>query len=239
MIPFFQFNDTTGIPYAIKILLVLSFSAALLLYLLERRTAAAITAGISAAAILGFYLAGGTIVWYNFSTMRIPGVLQRIAVCYLIVSLIFIHTNWKQQTAIGVGLLLLYWILMTVVPVPGCEVTTVDDKACNLAAYLDRVILTEAHMWRSAKVFDPEGILSTIPAIVTTLSGVLTGSWLLKDEGGRHEDEAEGSTFNSSFFSPPAGHGAWSFLLTNPSGQARMSSIPRGSRFSHSRHAIG
>ncbi|HEX6124502.1 MAG TPA: DUF5009 domain-containing protein, partial [Pyrinomonadaceae bacterium] len=137
-IPFFQFNDSSGIPYAIRILLVLSFAAALLLYLIERRTAAAITAGISALTVLVFYFAGGEIVWYNFATMRIPGVLQRIAVCYLIVSLIFLHTNWKQQTVIGVGLLLLYWLLMTLVPVPGCEVSTIDDKACNLAAYLDR-----------------------------------------------------------------------------------------------------
>ncbi|HVF30703.1 MAG TPA: DUF5009 domain-containing protein [Pyrinomonadaceae bacterium] len=180
MIPFFQFNDSTGIPYLLKILLVLSFSSALFLYLLEKKTAAAITAAASAAVILIFYFAGGTIVWYSFATMRIPGVLQRIAVCYLIVSLVFLHTNWKQQTVISVVLLLLYWMLMTVIPVPGCEVTTVDDKACNLAAYLDRVILTESHMWRSAKVFDPEGILSTLPAIVTTLSGVLAGSWITR-----------------------------------------------------------
>jgi predicted acyltransferase len=115
--------------------------------------------------------------------MRIPGVLQRIAVCYLIVSLIFLHTSWKQQTLIGIALLLVYWILMTVVPVPACEITTIDDKTCNLAAWLDRTILTEAHIWRSAKVFDPEGILSTIPAIVTTLSGVLTGIWLASAKG--------------------------------------------------------
>ena len=180
MIPFFQFNDTTGIPFAIKILLVLSFSAALLLYLLEKKMAAAITAVVSALVVAAFYIGGGEIVWYNFSTMRIPGVLQRIAVCYLVVSIIFLHTDWKQQTAIAIGLLLLYWLLMTVIPVPGCDVTTVDDKACNLAAWLDRTILTEAHMWRSAKVFDPEGILSTIPAIVTTMSGVLTGSWITR-----------------------------------------------------------
>ena len=194
MIPFFQFNDTTGIPFAVKVLLVFSFSASILLYLLEKKTAAAATAALSALTILGFYLAGAEIAWYNFATMRIPGVLQRIAVCYLIASLIFLHTKWKQQTAIAVGLLLLYWLLMTIVPVPGCDVTTVDDKACNLAAWLDRTILTEAHMWRSAKVFDPEGILSTIPAIVTTLSGVLTGSWIIrKDEGGRMKDEAPGT----------------------------------------------
>ncbi|MEO8572479.1 MAG: DUF5009 domain-containing protein [Pyrinomonadaceae bacterium] len=189
IIPFFQFNDTTGIPYAIKILLVLSFSAAIFLYLMERKNAAAITAAISALVVLGFYFGGANILWYNFAGMRIPGVLQRIAVCYLIVSIVFLHTNWKQQTSIAVGLLLFYWLLMTVIPVPGCDVTSIDDKACNLAAWLDRTVLTEAHMWRSAKVFDPEGILSTIPAIVTTLSGVLTGTWLLKDEGGRMKEE--------------------------------------------------
>lgn len=117
-------------------------------------------------------------VWFDWSQLRIPGVLQRIGVCFLITSLIFLHTNWKQQGIIAVILLFLYWLLMTVVPVPGCEITSVDDKACNLAAYLDRLILTESHMWRSAKVFDPEGILSTIPAIATTLAGVLTGHWL-------------------------------------------------------------
>jgi predicted acyltransferase len=66
------------------------------------------------------------------------------------------------------------------VPVPGCEVTTMNDKACNLAAWIDRLVLTENHIWRFGKVYDPEGLLSTIPAIVTTISGVLTGTWLVK-----------------------------------------------------------
>ena len=126
--------------------------------------------------LLGLFLAA--FPFFDFSTLRIPGVLQRIAVCYLVVSLVFIHTNWKQQTVIAVALLFIYWALMTLIPVPGCEVTTIDDKACNLAAYLDRLVFGENHIWRSAKVFDPEGILSTVPAISTTLSGVLTGVWL-------------------------------------------------------------
>jgi predicted acyltransferase len=116
--------------------------------------------------------------WLDLSTVRIMGVLQRIAVCYLVASLIFIHTNWKQQTIIAAVLLLLYWALMTLINVPGCEITTFNDKACNLAAYLDRSILTENHIWRSAKVYDPEGLLSTIPAIATTISGILCGHWL-------------------------------------------------------------
>ena len=126
--------------------------------------------------LLGLFLAA--FPFFDFSTLRIPGVLQRIAVCYLVASLIFIHTSWKQQTIIGISLLFVYWILMTTIVVPNCEITTIDDKACNLAAYLDRTVLGENHIWRSAKVFDPEGILSTIPAIATTISGVLTGIWL-------------------------------------------------------------
>ena len=185
IIPFFQFNETTGIPFVLKILLVFSFSAALLLYLMQRKMEAAIVAVVSALTVLGFHAAGGAVAWYDFSTMRIPGVLQRIAVCYLVVSILYLHTNWKQQAIVGGALLLVYWLLMSAIPVPGCEVTSINDKACNLAAYLDRTILTESHLWRSAKVYDPEGILSTIPAIVTTISGVLAGTWLLKSDEGQ------------------------------------------------------
>ncbi len=188
-IPFFSFSETQ-IPHFLKVLIVLGYSAALFLYLWDKPLAALITAAVIAAVVTGFWSAGYVVVPYNLATMRIPGVLQRIAVCYLIVSLIFLHTNWKQQAVIGVVLLLLYWLLMTVVPVPGCEITTIDDKACNLAAWLDRTILTEPHMWRQAKVFDPEGILSTMGAIATTISGVLTGTWLMRnDERGMMNDE--------------------------------------------------
>jgi predicted acyltransferase len=116
--------------------------------------------------------------WINLSTVRIPGVLQRIAVCYLIAAIIFVNTNWKQQAIIAVALLFVYWALMTLIPVPGCEVTTFNDKACNLAAFVDRSVFGLGHIWRQAKVYDPEGILSTLPAISTTLAGVLTGHWL-------------------------------------------------------------
>jgi predicted acyltransferase len=64
------------------------------------------------------------------------------------------------------------------ISVPNCEITTFNDKTCNFAAYLDRLILTENHIWKSAKVFDPEGLLSTLPAVATTLAGVLCGHWL-------------------------------------------------------------
>ena len=198
-IPFFNFAETQ-IPLLLKVPIVLSYSAASVPLSVGQDHSRIDHRGRNCRGRLSILFSGTVIAPYNVSGMRIPGVLQRIAVCYLIVSLIYLHTNWKQQTVIGVGFLLLYWLLMTVVPVPGCEVWTVDDKACNLAAWLDRTILTEAHMWRSAKVFDPEGILSTIPAIVTTISGVLTGTWLTSEppaSAGGQSDDAIPSRVNN------------------------------------------
>ncbi len=191
MIPFFVFAET-GLPQLVKLLIMLGFSAALFLYLAEKKRLAAAVGGVSALTVLVLWMAGTQFAWYDFGTMRIPGVLQRIAVCYLIVSFIFIHTSWKQQTVIGVLLLVGYWILMTAIPVPGCEIASIDSKACNMASFFDRVILGVDHMWKAGKVFDPEGILSTIPALVTTISGVLAGTWLIrKEEGGRIKEKGE------------------------------------------------
>jgi predicted acyltransferase len=133
---------------------------------------------------LGLFLAA--FPFYNFttnafidlSTLRIPGVLQRIAVCYLFASVIFLNTDWRKQIYIVAGLLLAYWALMALVPVPGFGAGALDSKEGNLAAYVDRAVLGVGHIWRQAKVYDPEGILSTLPAIATTLCGVLTGHLL-------------------------------------------------------------
>lgn len=116
--------------------------------------------------------------WFEPSTLRIMGILQRIAICYLVASLIFLHTNWKRQAVITVVILFVYWALMTLINVPGCDVTTLNDRACNLAAYIDQTILGANHIWEQSKVLDPEGLLSTLPATATTLLGVLTGQWL-------------------------------------------------------------
>lgn len=179
----------TNLPAPAEISAMLALLATSYFWLAEnkRMTAvfAVLTVFVPAAFIFASYLfdLGYAVRFVDLGTLRIPGVLQRIAVCYAVAALIFLHTNWRQQLGIGVILLIVYWILMTAVRVPGCDVTTVDDKACNLAAYLDRLILTENHIWRSAKVYDPEGILSTVPAIATTLSGVLTGTWLRSKRG--------------------------------------------------------
>ena len=87
--------------------------------------------------------------------------------------------------AVIVGLLLGYWALMVLVPVPGFGAGDLGKEG-NLAAYIDRAVLGP-HIWRAAKVYDPEGILSTLPAIATTLAGVLTGQWLRASPAARHE----------------------------------------------------
>lgn len=189
-LPLFVMGDT-NIAWPLKWIAAISIIASLYFLFLRNFKVAFSLIALWAVIVFGSLIMGSDVAWYNVGQMRIPGVLQRIAVCYLIVSLIFLHTNWKQQAAIGIALLLVYWLLMTVVHVPGCDVTTIDDKACNLAAWLDRTILTEAHIWRSAKVFDPEGILSTVPALATTISGVLTGTWLTQKY--KDNDESEGS----------------------------------------------
>ena len=82
----------------------------------------------------------------------------------------------RVQAMVAGALLLGYWLVMTVVPVPGYGAGNLSPEG-NLAAYLDRAILGP-HIWQFAKVYDPEGILSSIPAVATALLGVLTGTWL-------------------------------------------------------------
>ncbi len=119
------------------------------------------------------------------TTVRIPGVLQRIAVVFLLSSIIFLKSTEKQIMRIAGGILILYWIIMTFIPVPGTGYANLE-KETNMGAWIDRSILTEAHLWKSAKTWDPEGILSTLPAIASGLIGVLVGAFLRRrdvDEG--------------------------------------------------------
>lgn len=110
-------------------------------------------------------------------TVRIPGVLQRISVVFLISAILFLKLSDKRLFQLMVIFLFGYWALMNFVPVPGFGPANLE-KETNLGAWLDRTILTEAHLWKSAKTWDPEGILSTIPAIATCLFGVLVGVYL-------------------------------------------------------------
>jgi predicted acyltransferase len=112
------------------------------------------------------------------SGIRIPGVLQRIAICYLAASLIYLKTSVRTQVLIILALLFGYWAAMTLIPVPGIGAGDLS-KPNNLAAWIDRGLLP-GHIYR--KEYDPEGLLSTLPAIATTLIGVLSGTWLASKE---------------------------------------------------------
>jgi predicted acyltransferase len=113
---------------------------------------------------------------FDWSTIRIPGVLQRIAVCYLLAAIVFLATSWRVQVGIAAALLLGYWGAMTLIPVPGYSAGQLGPEG-NLAAWIDRAVLGP-HIWRAARVYDPEGMLSTVPALATVLFGVLTGQWV-------------------------------------------------------------
>lgn len=119
----------------------------------------------------------GLLPAHNFSLakMRIPGVLQRIGLCYLVAGAIFLHTDWRGRIGWVAGLLLGYWALLALVPVPGYGAGVLEPQG-NLAWWIDSRVLA-GHTWSGAPVagFDPEGLLSTIPAIATTLLGALAG----------------------------------------------------------------
>ncbi len=112
--------------------------------------------------------------FYDLTTIRILGVLQRIALCYFFGSVFFLWTTISIQIA-AVGIILIgYWWIMTHLQVAGFPVGDLTQEG-NFAAYIDRTMLA-GHMYRP--VYDPEGILSTVPAIATGLFGNLAGYWL-------------------------------------------------------------
>lgn len=110
----------------------------------------------------------------KFQHIRIPGVLQRIAVCYLFASLIFLKFRWRAQTLLAGALLVGYWLALKLIPAPGFAPGDLTMEG-SLTSWVDRTLLP-GHIYRPQ--YDPEGTLSTIPAIATCLSGVLAGQWL-------------------------------------------------------------
>ncbi len=129
---------------------------------------------IALAAATGMLLIG---IWaYNLTTLRIPGVLQRIALVYCACAFIFLATDMRRQLWIGAGLLLLYWALMALVPIPGGVAPNLEPET-NLGAWIDRALLN-GHLWSQSRTWDPEGLLSTLPAVVTGMIGMQAGNWV-------------------------------------------------------------
>jgi predicted acyltransferase len=123
---------------------------------------------------------------FNLHTLRYYGVLPRIAICYFIVAcLYFVSPGWRDKLVLLVLALGSYWVLMRYVSVPGLGLPGRDipflDRDANLVAWLDRQIFSGSHLYEHTR--DPEGLISTIPAVGTALMGMLTGMWLRTSRG--------------------------------------------------------
>lgn len=123
---------------------------------------------------LGLFLGAFTLsfpFFKDFVDIRFPGVLQRIGVVFFFASILFLNFNWKVLIGITVFFLIGYWLLMTLIPVEGAA-STLERAPNNLANWLDVTVLG-THNYKVD--YDPEGILSTIPSIASSLLGIFTG----------------------------------------------------------------
>jgi predicted acyltransferase len=143
--------------------------------------------------LLGLFLNGFPL--FDMHNLRIPGVLQRIGLCYLAGGLIYLaasrrtsadgadgasqyRANVPLLVAAIVTLLVAYWALMRFVPVHGYGVGRLDMVG-NLGAYIDRSLMGTNHLWFwGGQMWDPEGLLSTLGATANLLMGILAGEWL-------------------------------------------------------------
>lgn len=114
----------------------------------------------------------------DFKSVRIPGVLPRIAVVYAIVGFAYGRSTLPVLAAISAVLLVGYYAIMTLIPVPGLGPANLNEGT-NLAAFVDNLVLP-GHLWSVTKIWDPEGILSTIPAVATGIIGLIAGAQLRK-----------------------------------------------------------
>lgn len=131
---------------------------------------------------LGFFLA-----WFlpyfpffrDLGVVRIPGVLQRIGIVFLFSAVLYLNCNWKTLLATGLTILIGYWLFLGFVPLPDGTLPTFDRAPNNWAMYIDLNILGE-HMWKDD--YDPEGLMSSLPAIATCISGILIGRLLTSNK---------------------------------------------------------
>jgi len=156
--PFFMFIIGMSMVYSLRRRASQLASPASLFAMIVRRTV--ILFG------LGLLLNG--FPYYHLSTIRIPGVLQRIALGYFFGAILFLWTSTRSQIILAIAILVGYWLAMTYIPVPGYGAGVLTREG-NLASAIDRFFL-HGHMYRP--VYDPEGILSTFPSIVSVLSGI-------------------------------------------------------------------
>jgi len=163
--PLFLFIVGTSMPFSISKRLQRGDSRRALYVHILQRTLTLFFLGLVYSGLLDF----------DFSDFRYTGVLQRISLCYCITALIVMSTRIRTQAVTAGAILVLYWVIMRLVPVPGSGAGVLSPEG-NLSFYLDRLFLPGRFVVYS--LGDNEGILSTIPAVATTLLGVLSGHWL-------------------------------------------------------------
>jgi predicted acyltransferase len=117
--------------------------------------------------------------------MRFPSVLARIGLAGMFAQLIYVYVNQRAQYIFFVAILLGYWAFMTLVPVPGCGAGVLTME-CNLASYIDRMLLP-GHLHKT--IHDPEGLVSTLPAICNALLGIFAGTLLRNPDAGRSQQQ--------------------------------------------------
>lgn len=144
-----------------------------LVYGIAKRVLSLVLLGMLLSAFPLVTFAPGKDLFAPLLSTRFPGVLQRIGVCYGFAALLFLFTTVRTQRLVLVGCLLGYWALITLVPVPGIGMPNLDDPLVTLQGWVDRAVFG-SHIWVKGK-YDPEGVLSTIPALATALFGVEAG----------------------------------------------------------------
>ena len=133
------------------------------------------------ATIIAIGLLLNFIPYFNLDNVRIPGVLQRLGLCTVFAAPIVLYCGWRAQLVWLIGLLLAYTGVQTWVSVPdaaGVWHTGSWMPGEDVGAWLDRTLM-DGHLWRTSKTWDPEGLLSTVPAVASQLAGVLVGHWLV------------------------------------------------------------
>lgn len=168
--PYFLFILGVAVPYSFARRLSEGAHRGDLVRHIARRSAILVLLGLAMRAVPDF----------DILTMRYYGVLQRIGLVYFVAATAYVYLGLRARAGLTLGLLFGYWAAMMLVPVPGYGAGDLSPDG-NLASWLDRLIL-EGHLWQGT--WDPEGLLSTLPAIGTALLGILTGEWMRGDAGG-------------------------------------------------------
>ncbi len=168
--PFFLFICGVSLTFSITRAFASGAAKHTILFQLWRRAAIIVLIGLT----LNFIPA------FSFETLRYPGVLQRIGLCIVVAAPIVIWCDLRGQVVWAVGLVVFYALVQLLIPVPdanGVVGAGVLEPGRDVGAFIDRAVMS-GHLWVQAKTWDPEGLLSTAPAVASLLFGVLTGRWL-------------------------------------------------------------